>query len=309
MTTITKIVLTLLVSGTIAHSDTFGVGSNQFNIDFVPIGNGGNGNDAGTGGSYGGVAYDYRMGTHEISQGTVNAAVAGGLTGMTAGYWNVNQPSTNLSWYQAAGFVNWLNTSMGYQSAYRLNPTMTALTLWSSAEAWQYGGENLYRHKDAYYFLPSEDEWYKAAYHKNEGITADYWNYPTASNAVPMAVASGQTAGTAVYHLGAFSFPSDVSLAGGLSSYGTMAQGGNAYEWTESASDGVNSSSSEYRSFRGGFWNITETYLRSSSRNYNYPSVADWTVGFRVASVPEPSSAHLLIFAVGLLVLWVDRKR
>jgi hypothetical protein len=46
---------------------------------------------------------------------------------------------------------------------------VTALTLWSSAQAWQVGGQNLYRHKDAYYFLPSEDEWYKAAFHKNDG--------------------------------------------------------------------------------------------------------------------------------------------
>lgn len=29
---------------------------------------------------------------------------------------------------------------------------------------------NLYRHKKAVYFLPSDDEWDKAAYHKNDGV-------------------------------------------------------------------------------------------------------------------------------------------
>ena len=51
------------------------------------------------------------------------------------------------------------------------------------------GGSNPYRHKSAFYFLPSADEWFKAAYHQNDGVTANYWDYPTADNAVPVAVA------------------------------------------------------------------------------------------------------------------------
>ena len=51
--------------------------------------------------------------------------------------------------------------------------------MWNSTEAWQVGGQNLYRHKDAYYFLASEDEWYKAAFHKNDGVMANYWLYAT----------------------------------------------------------------------------------------------------------------------------------
>jgi hypothetical protein len=45
-----------------------------------------------------------------------------------------------------------------HQAAYQLHASNTTMTLWSSAQAWQAGGENMYRHKDAYYFLPSEDE-------------------------------------------------------------------------------------------------------------------------------------------------------
>ena len=36
-----------------------------------------------------------------------------------------------------------------------------------------------------YVALPTEDEWYKAAYHKNDGVTGNYYLYPTSSNAAP----------------------------------------------------------------------------------------------------------------------------
>jgi len=125
-----------------------------------------------------------------------------------------------MSWYEAAAFVNWLNTSTGRQKAHDLNPTNTSMTLWSSKDAWQTGGENLYRRKDAYYFLPSENEWYKAAYHKNDGVTANYWDYATGSNTVSIAVVSGTGAGTAVFYDGVPVWPVSPALvtnSGGLS--------------------------------------------------------------------------------------------
>jgi hypothetical protein len=302
----------LFLSGAMAEADTFGTGANGFTLDFVGVGNAGNGNDEGAGGGsysspYGGVAYDYRMGKYEISQAAINAAVAGGLTGMTAGDWSGNQPSASINWYQAAAFTNWLNTSTGHQAAYQLNPALTALTLWSSAEAWQVGGENLYRNKNAYYFLPSENEWYKAAYQKNDGVTANYWDYATGSNTAPIAVGSGTGAGTAVYDAVA-SVPAGVANAGGLSAYGTMGQGGNVWEWMETAADGINNSSSESRGFRGGGWDSAESLLRSSFRDGSSPTYSDFNLGFRVASVPEPSAAVWMISA-GMLALARRRTR
>lgn len=292
----TRTTLLLLSLSTLSHADQIG----SIAIEFASIGNAGNANDQPTG-LYGSVDYDYRLSITEISASMLFAA------GLPAGSWLGDQPAASINWYQAASFTNWLNTSTGHQPAYRLNAGLTALTLWSSGEAWQAGGENLYRHKDAYYFLPSEDEWYKAAYHQNNGVTADYWDYATASNSAPTAVASGVSASTAVYHLGAFSTPSDVSSAGGESAYGTMGQGGNVWEWMESANDGINDSGSEFRAFRGGFWNSSESNLRASTRNYDSPSVANYSVGFRVASVPEPSALAILL--VGLLALVGRRTR
>ena len=89
-----------------------------------------------------------------------------------------------------------------------------------------------------------------------------------------------------------------------------MGQGGNIYEWLESAGDGTNNSPSEYRVMRGGNIILPEVFLRSIQRDaYWDPSIgSNGDVGFRVASVPEPSTyALLLMTAAG--ALWMTRRR
>ena len=271
-----------------AQADSFGTSGNEFTIDFVTIGNAGNAADTTT---YGAVPYEYRVGKYEITQDAITKATASGMANVTAGAWTGNQPAANITWYEAAAFVNWLNTSTGKTAAYNLTFSGNwSMNLWSSADAWQLGGENLYRNKDAFYFLPSENEWYKAAYYNAAGT--NYFLYPTASSTAPTAVASGTSAGTAVYDSAA-SDPAIVASAGGLSPYGTMGQGGNVFEWNESAFDGSNSSSSENRALRGGGWFSSSFGLRSSTRFDSVPSGEAVSYGFRVASpvaVPEPST-------------------
>jgi hypothetical protein len=292
------------------HADTFGSGPNMFTIDFVTVGNPGNPNDAGAGGGnysspYGGVNYVYRISTYAISQDMITKATNLGMTNVTAGAWTGDKPAANMSWYEAAAFVNWLNTSQGYHAAYDLTYSGGwSMNLWGASEQASTGvdsGTNPYRHKDAFYFLPSEDEWYKAAYHQNDGVTANYWDYATGSNTIPTAVASGTGAGTAVFNGQAA--PADITQAGGLSSYGTMGQNGNVWEWIESAFDGTNNASSESRVLRGGSWLSSEDRLRSSNRSNGFsPSSEFYNGGFRVASVPEPSAAILMMMGLGALL-------
>ena len=287
-------VLALLVLP--ARADTFGGGGNTFTIDFVEIGNPGNGNDLGAGGGsysapYGGVAYTYRMGIAEVPQEWITKATNLGMTNVTAGAWSGRQPAANMTWYEAAALVNWLNTSRGYHPAYDLTYSGGwSMRLWSSGQAWQAGGENLYRHKDAFYFLPSDDEWHKAAFHKNDGVTANYWDYATGSNTIPIATASGTGAGTVVYNQAEASPPATVDNTGGLSPYGTRGQDGNAAEWQESAFDGLNNSPSESRAIRGGVWSFSEFFLRSSHSSDHDPSSSDGIFGFRVASAAPIAS-------------------
>ena len=293
-------------------ADTFGSGANQFDVGFVPIGQPGNAADTtGAPNPAGSVPYGYRMGAYEVSRDIITKANSAGGLGITMsdmtpyGGNGVNRPATGVSWYEAAKLVNWLNTSTGHQPAYNLSGA--SLSLWPSADAWQAGGENLYRHKDAYYFLPSENEWYKAAYYSPAGV---YYNYPTGSDSAPGAVAGGTGAGTAVYGHPLSHGPADIGSAGGLSPYGTMGQGGNVWEWMESAFDLVNDSGSEDRGVRGGYWGGPALYLGSSYRYFIgvVPSFENESLGFRVAAVPEPlESAGVIGLAALGFALWRRR--
>ncbi len=290
---------------TSVQADTFGGGTtNEFTVDFVSISQTNNLADT-TG--YGAVPYNYRAGTYEISQLQITKATQIGMANVSAGAWTGNQPAANISWYEAAAFVNFLNTNSGKTAAYNLTFTTNwSMALWSSEQAWTAGGTNLYRNKDAFYFLPSENEWYKSAYYNAAGT--NYFLYPTDSDTAPTAVASGTNGGTAVYN-NAASVPAIVDSAGGLSPYGTMGQGGNVFEWNESAFDGSNSSSSEDRAVRGGNWFLAEFDLRSSVRSFLGPTLENGIIGFRVASVPEPSTYALLLMTGAGALWWARRRR
>jgi formylglycine-generating enzyme required for sulfatase activity len=287
-------------------ADVFGSGTNAFTLEFNSIGDAGN---AAGGSGYGSVIYDYRMSTAEVSESVLQHAVNAGLTGVTGGAWTGEQPAAFIDWFEAAAFVNFLNTDRGFTRAYDLSwdGNNWSMNLWTSAEAWQMGGENLYRNKDAFYFLPSENEWYKAAYYQGGGTNAGYWNYPTQENTAPAAVASGILAGTAVYD--GQSAPAGVFANGGLSAYGIRGMGGNAAEWTESAWDGLNNSSNEDRTVRGGDWFGAADQLGSSYRDINAPLYESDFIGIRVASVPEPSTVALILLAGVAARLWTWRLR
>jgi len=301
----------LLTSLPALRADTFGTGPNTFTIDFVTIGNPGNADDTGGGGGsysslFGGVSYAYRLGVYEISQDQIDKATASGLANVTAGAWTGLRPAANITWLEAAAVINWLNTSQGYQAAYNLTfSSGWSMALWSSGDAWQLGGENLYRHKDAHYFLPSEDEWYKAAYHQNDGVTANYWDYATGSNTIPDGIdVSGDTVFDAVFNDGFNQAgPNAVTNVGVASAYGTYGQGGNVWELIESGFTAPNDSISESRVLRGNNWAFSASSLRSSDRGSVSTGFSSNANGFRVASVPEPTTGALLALACGWLGL------
>ena len=273
------------VFGILPENNTFG-GANNFSLDFVTIGNPGNSNDI-TG--YGKVAYNYQMGTYAISQNQIDIAAMNGLQGMPTGDWTGDLPATSIRWDQIAAFINWLNTSQGYRPAYNLTYSngYYNVSLWPTNQAWTNGGTNLYRNANCVYFLPNENEWYKAAYYdpNKNGGRGGYWLYPTGSSTAPNSVVSGTAQGSAVYGINYNLGPASVYQSGGLSPYGIMGMGGNVDHWLESAFIGSNTNPAAIRVVRGGDWTDNAGSLLSTSRINPYPIFSHNSFGFRVARI------------------------
>jgi formylglycine-generating enzyme required for sulfatase activity len=300
------IAATLIVHSS-AQSDTFGTGSNQFTLDFVNVGNTANTNSSL---GYGAVPYEYRIGKYEISQHQVTKATQLGLTGVSTTASSTNRPAASATWYEAAAFVNFLNTNSGKTAAYNLSLSGStwSMTLQAANQAWTLGGTNLYRNKDAFYFLPSENEWFKAAYYNPTNTT--YYTYPLGSNSAPSQLGNlgGTNPGTAVYLANIFQpGPAEIERAGGLSPYGAMGLAGNAWDWVESSFDGANTNASADRTFRGAAAGRPAGNMISSYRQSVAPTIGNDDMGFRVASVPEPSTYVLVLLGAGAIYLWKRR--
>lgn len=184
-------------------------------IPTVPIGNPGNEADTrydATG--FGSVGYNYRIGKDEVTAGQYTeflVAVADtdayGLysphmgepvnnlganiqrSGSSGTYsysvapdW-ANRPVNHVNLWDAMRFANWLHNGQpttGVQDA-----TTTEDGAYDLDGYTGFDGTWIVRKPGARYFIPTEDEWYKAAYHKNDGATGNYWEYRTKSDIAP----------------------------------------------------------------------------------------------------------------------------
>ena len=288
---------------------SFGTGANTFTMDFVTIGNPGNLPDTtGTPNLAGAVGYEYGIGKFEVSEDMIEKFNASQSLQITKDTRGPAKPATNVSWNEAARFVNWLNTSTNGFAAYNFTSggVNDDIALWTASDTLDYDPLNPYRSKRATYVLPSYNEWYKAAYYNPNDST--YYDFANGRNTAPTAVASGTADNTAVYNQTIGQGPADVTQAGGLSPYGVMGLGGNVFESEESSFDLANSSGSSSRGIRGGVWGNGSDFLSSSARLNDFPSYENGSYGFRVASrssdappaVPEPSMMVIgTLFGIG----------
>jgi formylglycine-generating enzyme required for sulfatase activity len=199
----------------------------------------------------------------------------------------VDRPVNFVSWGDAARFCNWLHNGQptGSQNfnttedgSYFLNGATTDAELIA-----------IVRQEDATWVIPSEDEWHKAAYHKNDGVTGNYWDFPTSTDAIPNnGNPEGDTGNSANFDDGDYSIGSPYwrtevgyfSLSG--SPYGTFDQGGNVWEWNEAVI---------YDSYRGidaASFLTGGVSLHASFRSFELPTSGFHGFGFRVVEVPEP---------------------
>ncbi len=285
-------------------------------IEFVPVGNIGNLPTQGMGA----VDYEYLIGKHETTAGQYTQflnAVAGvdtyGLyhTNMwlsqrgcrieryagsgtpgdpwqyrVAGDW-ADRPVNWVSWGDAARFTNWLHNGRraGFQDAsttedgaYTLNGAQSIGELMAVTR----------NTADALFWIPSENEWFKAAYHKNDGDTGDYWFYPTGTDAKPSNLLRDPDPGNNANFYDELS-EDDVTIGppywrtevgaftNSANPYGTFDQGGNVWEWNDTNFAGTT------RGLRGGSYLEPEEYLRNTVQNTLPPNNHSAVIGFRIA--------------------------
>ncbi len=308
--------VTLLAALRADGAIVFGEGANTFTMEFVAIGNPGNPADtAGDPNPAGSVNYLYGMSKFAVSREMVAKASTLGSLGISLsdmssrGGNGPNKPATGVSWNETARFANWLNTSQGFSPAYKFQfqPGEAAYGSNAFALPWNqndlgFDALNPIRNSQAKFFLPSVDEWFKAAYF--DPHSDSYFAFPTGTNTAPTAVASGTEPNTAVYSQPESQGPADIMEAGGLSPHGIMSLGSNIWEWEETEFDLVNDNSSTVRGLRGNRWFDTSFNMMSSRRGFFSAQVEDSNTGFRVATtaVPEPSSVALVaLTAMGIV--------
>ncbi|MCP4246446.1 MAG: formylglycine-generating enzyme family protein [bacterium] len=273
-------------------------------MDWVTVGDPGNVDDT-HGAGYGGVAATYNIGQYEVTNsqyakflnavaasdpnGLYNVSMGSGFGGITrsgsAGSYTYspiggrgNMPVNFVGWYDTLRFANWMHNG---QPTGAQDPSTTEDGAYDMSL-----GSDVVRKSGARVFLPSEDEWYKAAYYKGGGTDAGYWDYPTQGDTSPVAEGVPGTDfvnGSANYnwvvadtiYVGSYTAkPSD-------SAYGTFDPGGNVWEFNEALIG-------SYRGLRGGSFINPEGILHAAHRYYYYPTGEDSSVGFRVAAVPGP---------------------
>ncbi len=175
-------------------------------IAWSSVGNPGNAPYTTTG--YGAVTYSYSIGTYDVTNSqyveflntkdpsgtnalglynTFNSTGLGGGINYNSGAingskysvisGNGNHPVNYVTWYDALRFANWLNNGQGNGSTETGAYTLLGGTPTPSNAA------TITRNMGASVFLPSDNEWFKAAYYNP--VTGSYFQYPTSSNTAP----------------------------------------------------------------------------------------------------------------------------
>jgi formylglycine-generating enzyme required for sulfatase activity len=257
---------------------------------------------------YGSVAYEYKIGKYEVTNlqyvaylnakaatdsdsyriitgslensGITRSGTSGSYTYSVTGAL-ANRPVTGVTFFDAARFANWLANGQGSgdteTGSYTFNENGVIVS--AGARAANAGAQ---------VYIPTADEWYKAAYYNAASQT--YSLYPNGQNSITTADANyGNSIGSST-NVGTYS--SDPSY------YGTFDQLGNAWEWTDEKTYDYETA----RNLYGGAWDTDEHLLQTPLSDG--PGNPSPNYGFRLASaVPEPSAMVLTLLGSGVMLI------
>ncbi|MBP7937604.1 MAG: SUMF1/EgtB/PvdO family nonheme iron enzyme [Phycisphaerae bacterium] len=330
-------VLALAVSQ--APADVFNMGGTRnpdgswnglASLETVPVGNVGNAPDPRHGAyNFGQVDYPYSIGKYEVTAGQYceflnavartdmyglynpsmwsdssgckiqRANAPGSYTYNVASDW-ANRPVNFVSFLDGCRFANWVHNGQPAGDQEVGSTETGAYTLDGNSVT-------IARNSGWRWAVTNWNEWYKAAYHKNDGLAGDYWSYPTSGETLPsndfIDPDPGNSANfyddAGTYTIGDPYWRTQVGeFENSGSPYGTFDQGGNIREWTERATP------NSLRFTLGGGFSIPGFYLSATEGLSNaVPPMAEISsIGLRVVAVPEPGTLTLIVAALAGLV-------
>jgi len=242
--------------------------------------------------------YSAGMGTDPNNGGITNSGPSGSVYQVKTGF--ASDPVVYVSFYDALRFANWLNNGQGNASTETGAYTLLGGTSVPS-------NDNVTRNAGATVFLPSVDEWYKAAYFNP--ISGSYFAYPYGTSTPTVCAAPGPTPNTANCNNVVGKVTPVGAYTGSASPYGAYDMGGNVDQWNEQfGRDPIIDTA--LRGLRGGAWDAGADRLAASAEGIVELmfSQEGGDAGFRVASlVPEPGTGLLVM--TGLLGLAARHRR
>lgn len=231
------------------------------------------------------------------------------------------KPVNFVSWFDAARVANWLHNGapvQGSTDASALAPQNVGAYALGTATS----GDTVMRNGGARFWIPTENEWHKAAFYNPtlNGGAGGYTVYATGFSAAPTPVtadasgngSAGPTGNSANFGSqagwnGVVGNVTTVGTNGAPSFYGTFDQNGNVYEWHQYRLDSVIVNVG----FKGGGFSTQEStvwVLSNATQGAGVPDSGYDDFGFRLVSavpVPEPATWAL---GVGALA-WVGLTR
>jgi len=224
------------------------------------------------------------------------AGGAGSYTYSVAADW-ADRPVNYVSWGDVTRFANWLTNGMptGAQDltttedgAYFLDGATSSTDLKAAVAARKSPGAG-----ERFFYMPSEDEWYKPAFHKNDGDTGNYFDYATSSDVVPGYIADGgavtdpDPGNMATYDgdggvdgIGAPYYRTEVGEHENTPSpYGTFDMNGNVGEWTEGLGFG------SFARVRNGDYVYGAEGLHADYRRIRSLTRESGEIGFRISTI------------------------
>jgi formylglycine-generating enzyme required for sulfatase activity len=177
-------------------------------------------------------------------------------------------PVNHVSLFDAMRFVNWVHNGQGDGDTESGAYTMSTSQFGSPDE----------RNPGAWIFLPTNDEWHKAAYY--DPAAGVFYEYAAGTDAVITCTTPTADRNSANCDQAVGNFTSVGSYPGSQSPNGTFDQAGNVHEWTETELEDI-----ETWFIRGGSYVWSAQMTAASRQDDDYP---DRESGRASASIAEP---------------------